>query len=412
MTDVTEKKHAIVLASGGVLGAYEIGVMKALFKGESPSTDYVPLLPQIVCGSSIGAFNAAFIVSQVGETDWVTAVERLECVWLEAIAPPTGPNGAYRICGNPFELLDVRNLFKEPTKYISQMAEDGAFLARDSVKRVTRFIESTDDPLPERFVRLLLPKSFTSTEPFRRLIGEKIDFRKIRESEIELKVVATNWDHATLETFTNEDMTEEQGADIIIASGSLPGFFPHVQIGDHKFADAGVLGYASWWPSIEAEADMLHVVYTNPRMRNIADASDGEDLFDTIAGLFVAIWDERKRNSVDIIEGMNKLRSYLRELVRTGRLTETHTEEIERYIWRHVEGPFDSPTGEKSIRARIASHLYSPTEIYSRYHHATPLNVLLFGHDRVADLLRDGREDAITHKCPNNCLVNHGGSHE
>lgn len=130
MSESTVKNHALVLSSGGVLGAYEIGVIKALFKSESATTDYKSLNPGIVCGSSIGAFNAAFLGSQLDETNWVTAVECLEQVWLDSIAPTHGRNGAYRIRGNPLELLDVCNLFSDPGQYPSQVAKDAGFWSK------------------------------------------------------------------------------------------------------------------------------------------------------------------------------------------------------------------------------------------------------------------------------------------
>ena len=331
-------------------------------------------------------------------------VERLENVWLESIAPKGKPNGAYRIRGNPFELLDPRNLISDPGRYLSNAAEDAAFLARDGVNRLVRFAEAGGEPLAERMVRLLAPKSFTSTAPFRRLIEETVDFDRIRKSEVELKIIATDWERAMLEIFTNEDMTDAQGADIIIASGSLPGFFPHVPIGDRMFADAGVLGYASWWPAIEAEADSLHVIYTNPKMRDVASGKAEGDLFDTLASLFVAIWDNRKRDSVDVVEGMNQLRTYIQDLIRSGRLSREHAEEIERHVWRHVAGPFKSPSQERSIRREICSHVYQPLKLYSKYHHATPLNLLQFDHSRVWELLRDGYDNTVNHAC-HECLL-------
>ena len=38
----TDIKNAIVLSSGGALGAYEVGVMKALLTGQSPVTQNQP----------------------------------------------------------------------------------------------------------------------------------------------------------------------------------------------------------------------------------------------------------------------------------------------------------------------------------------------------------------------------------
>ena len=98
-------------------------------------------------------------------------------------------------------------------------------MVKDSVKRIVSFAESDNVPLHERIIRLFAPGSFTSTAPFRRLIEKEIDFEKIRRSNIKLKIIATDWQQALLEIFNNEDMTDAQGADIVIASGSLPGFF-------------------------------------------------------------------------------------------------------------------------------------------------------------------------------------------
>ena len=63
MKDGGARKNAVILSGGGANGAYEVGVLKALFRGESASTNHRPLKPEIFAGTSIGAFNAALIVS-------------------------------------------------------------------------------------------------------------------------------------------------------------------------------------------------------------------------------------------------------------------------------------------------------------------------------------------------------------
>ena len=67
MTDTKELKHAVVLSGGGADGAYEVGVMKALFNGKAPRLPGGPVEPDIFTGTSIGAFNAALLVSQWDE---------------------------------------------------------------------------------------------------------------------------------------------------------------------------------------------------------------------------------------------------------------------------------------------------------------------------------------------------------
>ena len=62
------EKTAMVLSGGGAYAAYGVGVMRALFAGESPATGHTPLDPGIYAGASAGAFNAAYMVSQQGPT--------------------------------------------------------------------------------------------------------------------------------------------------------------------------------------------------------------------------------------------------------------------------------------------------------------------------------------------------------
>ena len=75
MTDMANDKEALILSSGGANGAYEVGVMRGLFSGESPATGYLPLDPDVFKGSSIGALNAAVMVSQLEEAEYLTAID-------------------------------------------------------------------------------------------------------------------------------------------------------------------------------------------------------------------------------------------------------------------------------------------------------------------------------------------------
>ena len=61
MSDGREPRQAVVLSGGGANGAYEVGVLLALCEGASPATDYVPLSAEIYTGTSVGAYNVAFM---------------------------------------------------------------------------------------------------------------------------------------------------------------------------------------------------------------------------------------------------------------------------------------------------------------------------------------------------------------
>jgi NTE family protein len=66
--NIPEKQRALVLQGGGALGAYEVGVLKVLCRKLIESSENErkdkPLF-DIVAGSSIGAMNAAVLVSNI-----------------------------------------------------------------------------------------------------------------------------------------------------------------------------------------------------------------------------------------------------------------------------------------------------------------------------------------------------------
>jgi NTE family protein len=84
--DTPYRQRALVLQGGGALGAYEAGVLKVLCKKLIEGTDNEqkgePLF-HIVAGTSIGAMNAAILVSNVvnRKKTWEEAVKQLEDFW-------------------------------------------------------------------------------------------------------------------------------------------------------------------------------------------------------------------------------------------------------------------------------------------------------------------------------------------
>ncbi|HXM70075.1 MAG TPA: patatin-like phospholipase family protein, partial [Thermoanaerobaculia bacterium] len=101
-TDPGPPTQCVVLSGGGASGAYEVGVLKALLTKAQP-----PLDPLVFAGTSIGSFNAAFLVSQ---WDWQgrSAVANLETLWIETLSRRWGSlgraSGMFRFRGNPVDL--------------------------------------------------------------------------------------------------------------------------------------------------------------------------------------------------------------------------------------------------------------------------------------------------------------------
>jgi predicted acylesterase/phospholipase RssA len=103
------KQRALVLQGGGALGAYEVGVLKTLYKKlteeDKKNGEEDRLLFDIIAGTSIGAMNGAVLVSQFlkekeklesegikgsASVCWEKAIDGLERFWKEGIALKEG----------------------------------------------------------------------------------------------------------------------------------------------------------------------------------------------------------------------------------------------------------------------------------------------------------------------------------
>lgn len=88
---VPKIQRALVLQGGGALGAYEAGVLNTLCKNlnneDRENGEENRLLFDVVAGTSIGAINAAMLVSQFLETQsWDKAAEKLEKFWTKQLS--------------------------------------------------------------------------------------------------------------------------------------------------------------------------------------------------------------------------------------------------------------------------------------------------------------------------------------
>ena len=265
----SETPVAVVLSGGGAYGAFEVGVLKALCGGQSPSTGHRPLEPQIYCGTSAGSFNASFMVSK-WEQEGAVAAEQLEVVWLEKLAKKAdGSNGFYRIRGNPLEYLDPRSYLRAPLQTLRQMAEDGAYLSWNALNRALHVATDLDQPLEQRVIELLSISTFVSREPWVKTLQEAIDYDSIRRSPVALRVAATNWVPGELRVFKNRDMTASRGPQAILSSSALPGFFPPANFGAETFIDGGVLLNTPIRPAIRCGAAEIHAIYLDPDIKRI-----------------------------------------------------------------------------------------------------------------------------------------------
>ena len=401
MTDTNGHKQAVILSGGGANGAYEVGVMKALFGALCPATNGKPLDPDIFAGTSVGSFNAAFLVSKwesytKAATSGPLAVADLEKVWIDDLSgnQQTGRNGVYRFLANPLEFLNPNRFLFSPVQTFTQLSKDSLALFRDFTYRVLYIVSSEEEPLQERLLSLVNIDNLISREPFQRVLEPGVDFDAIRNSNKVLRVAATGWEIGEFKTFSNHDFSDTRGPQIILASSAIPGFFPVQNIGASPFVDGSVLlntplilgkyeedGQEQW-------ADTLHVVYLDPDV-NAIPISYLNSLLSVQYRVNVINWAAKVNDDIEDARRIN--------------------EGVE--IWTKAEA--EDP-GAQGVLQGLRGILPDPKEYSSltihRYHPQDPLGgplgLLDFARERIQDLIDRGFNDAVYHDCDeSDCVI-------
>jgi NTE family protein len=195
-------RTAVVLQGGGALGAYEYGVLKALYRTR-PN-----FVPAVVTGISIGAINASVVVGapanpidvlgDVWETHFSVfgALPPLARDWSESLTPP--------------DLQQAASLF----------GNHGMYRIR-----------------PDYVVNPSGTDSIYSLVPLKQTLEKVIDLSTLNRSDTHLVVGALDIGSAELTWFDNR---RGLSFEHIIASGSIPPSFPMVQIKDKYYWDGGL----------------------------------------------------------------------------------------------------------------------------------------------------------------------------
>ncbi len=259
---------ALVLSGGGAYGAFAVGVMKVLFAGRSPATNYEPLAADILTGTSVGAFNAAIMTARQGRSCLDSAL-RLENIWLEMVAERNGQcgNGVFRLVGDPLDYLDP-NCLRSPDRTTENFINDSLVIGRYILDRTANFLAS-DLPVRQRLVGLVNLGSFVDSSPYENLLHNVIVEQDIFTSKNSLSIIATNWITGAAVHFRNSDFQQGLGIRAIMASTAIPGIFPPVQIGKDVYVDGGIVENTPLKPALDLGATDLHVVYLDPQPRYI-----------------------------------------------------------------------------------------------------------------------------------------------
>ncbi len=188
-------KRALILSGGGARGAFQVGVWKYLHEKK--------WIPDLISGTSIGAVNAAAIVSGM-------PVERLIHLWTTHRRAEI-----YR-----FQLLK--------------------FFAAILFKRRLRPMLDTDQ--------------------MREMISRNIDLAALRQSPTEVVITAVNILTGRLHLYNNQEIT----IDHLVASGAMPILFPWQYIDGEPFWDGGVMANSPLFTALDRGVDEVIVVLLSP----------------------------------------------------------------------------------------------------------------------------------------------------
>jgi predicted acylesterase/phospholipase RssA len=398
MTSGDKHRQAVILSGGSANGAYEVGVLKALLTGQSPATKFQALDPDIFTGTSVGAFNAAFLVS-LWETHGPASISNLETTWLNRLARESRtdtPSEGYRFLANPLEFFDPRNFFSNPVASITRLADDSLYLFWDFFNRFMYVVNPPDeDGLTERLLYTIAVDNLITREPFRELVREIVNFDAIRRNQKELRVAATNWETGEVEIFSNFDFTDKLGPRIIMASSAVPGFFTPETLGAQAYVDGAVLLNTPLKPAIRAGADCLHVIYLDPDVSSIPLHYLG-NLLSTLYRTQVINWASTVNESIREAEGINDALKILKASEQEEPAASINAKGVVQTLAK-----FGKQLEKLANYRMLTIHRYHPRDELGG-----PLSLLNFRRARIEYLIERGFHDAVGHNCvASNCVL-------
>lgn len=386
---VSDPAIGLVLSGGGANGAYEVGVMKALFAGASPGTGYRPIDPEIFTGTSTGAFNAALMVGR--DAPAPEALAYLEAVWLDTIADTlvNCGNGVFRIRGLPLQLFDPGCL-THPLRTALELGKDWAELGVFGALKGAQFATSHSS-LQSRLISLVDISAFISETPFLRLIHDQVDIPGLARSRKRLTVVASNWASGRVRYFGRQEIAQRVGAAAITASASIPGLFRPTEIEGQPYVDGGVLANTPFRPALLAGAREIHAVLLDPLIPDI-ELPRLPSTADVVYLMLAIIWAQRLREDARRAAAVNATLRWIAS-------QETGPEgpgETDDDAARFLE------YGGRALERLREGRPYHPLTVHI-YRPASALGagegLLDFDRRRLTDLIDLGYRDAARHDC-------------
>jgi predicted acylesterase/phospholipase RssA len=385
-----ETQDAFVLTGNGANAAFEVGVMKALMQGSwGRGRARPPIDPYCYVGTSLGAFNAAVMVSSA-ERGAAASLAFLEQLWCDRIAVEraNSATGLFRMRGEFSQY--ARMALANPLQPLQTMTQDAAHVAQQYTRRFSDFL-ATADSFADRLVRLLDLSALVDLSPLASLVRESVNLDRIRTSARKLRVTATNWERGEPETFCNADFAR-RGHDIIVAALAVPGVVPPCLLDGTRYVDGALFVGTPIKPAIMAcdpashAPVVLHVVYLDT---NLTPLPVEANTLSTVYRLYLMALSRAVNDDLDRVKHANTS-------IRTRDLLEAEIVHKTPDVTRMLRDLTEVLQGE----VELTVHRYRPT----RGVHGFALKQ--FERESVQELIEHGYEAAHDHDCAAcDCIV-------
>ncbi len=197
---------AFVLSGGGARGALQVGALRALLERG--------IVPDVIVGTSIGAWNGAWLAND----PTLHGVETLAEIWRGLRAE---------------QLLLGYESFRAPTQSLA-----GLLVAMGAAPRL-----------------MMGFPSFYSDVGLRRLVKRCVGDLTFADLKATLRIVATDLTHGVRAVFSEGPLMAP-----ILASSAIPAVFPPVRIGDSVYADGFALDNCSIETALNLGARRIFVL--------------------------------------------------------------------------------------------------------------------------------------------------------
>ena len=256
-------KNALVLSGGGAKGAFQIGALEVLI--ERKRIDF-----QVLCGVSVGALNAAALAQAPvsrsaarSQQNLITEFRKLRKLWLKKIAGNrsiyTGrPGGTAGIIGGADSIYDPEGL--------------------------------------------------------RKLLKSLLNPQRLRRSGRVLKIGMVNLDTGRYESVDPRNIRAERIRDYVLASATMPYYFPPVEIADDWWADGGLRNITPLADAFKDRPRRIYAIFATPLGRDLPTKNISQGFLSLKANAFTFLGrtveilvDEVYNNDVDGARDWNEV---------------------------------------------------------------------------------------------------------